>query len=202
MNELDIAAWRKLGSSTTSDAMEALGLRRTVIPGMRCTAPDAVAVGPAFTIRQIIKHGSSSKDDKLVRHAQTIRGQVPAGAFVAIDAGGYHDLSSWGERHSQHSLRAGYAGLVINGCIRDAAKIRRLGFATYSLGFTPFKSQWDYETAAIGEPIVIGRVQVRTGDLIVADEDGVIVVPKDKTTEVLQLGLQIHADEEAIYGQA
>lgn len=195
-----LALWKKLGSSTVSDAMEAMGFRRTVIPGMRCTAPDAVAVGPAVTLRQIIKHGSSTKDDKLVKHAKMIRGDVPAGSFIVIDAGGYPDLSSWGERHSQHSMRAGYAGLVINGCIRDAAKIRRLGFPTYSLGFTPFKSQWDYETASIGEPVTIGRVQVRAADLIVADEDGVIVVPAARQNEILERGLAIHAEEEALFG--
>ncbi len=200
MNTDTLNDWRKLGSATVSDAMETLGLRRSVIPGMRCTAPDAVTVGPAFTIRQIIKHGTAAKEDKLVRHAQTIRGQVPPGSFIAIDAGGYPDLSSWGERHSQHAMRAGYAGLLINGCIRDAAKIRRLGFPAYCLGFTPFKSQWDYETAAVGEPITVGRVQIRAGDLIVADEDGVIVVPEARQAEILALGLSIHADEEAQYG--
>jgi len=200
MTPQEIESWRLLGAATVSDAMEAMGLRRTVIPGMRCTLPDHVAVGPAFTIRQLIKHGSATHDEKLARHAAIIRQQVPPGSFVAIDAGGYPDLSSWGELHSAHSLRAGFAGLVINGCVRDAAKIRRMGFPVYSLGYTPFKSQWDFETESVGQPIAIGRVQVRSGDLIVADEDGVIVVPAAHGPAVLALGLEIHARDDALYG--
>ncbi len=56
----EIAQWKQLGVATTSDAMEGLGLRRSVITGLRTTAPDAVAVGPAFTIRQMLKHATAS----------------------------------------------------------------------------------------------------------------------------------------------
>ncbi len=197
----EIAAWQRLGVATVSDVMEAMNLRRSVVTGLRTTAPDAVTVGPAFTIRQVIKHVSAAREDKLVRHAQAIRSDAPPGAFVVMDAGGFDDLSSWGEMHSRFCLNHGIAGLLIDGCIRDAARIRRMGFAAYCRGFTPLKSQWDFETAAIGEPVMIGRVQVRAGDLVVADEDGAIVVPMGQRQRILDAGLKIAEEEERHYGR-
>ncbi|GAA4341470.1 dimethylmenaquinone methyltransferase [Pigmentiphaga soli] len=193
----EIENWQRLGTATTSDAMEELGFRRSVVTGLRCTAPDKVAVGIAFTMRQMLKHASAGHSERLVKHAATIRTQTRPGDFVVMDAGGFTDLSSWGELHSRHCVQAGIAGLLIDGCIRDAAKIRRLGFAAYCRGFTPIKSQWDYETVSIGEPVMIGRVQIRPGDLIVADEDGAIVVPFAQRLEVLEAGLKIADKEDA-----
>ncbi len=195
----EIAQWKQLGVATTSDAMEGLGLRRSVITGLRTTAPDAVAVGPAFTIRQMLKHASASKEAKQVRHAQVIRQDVPAGAFVVMDAGGFDDLSSWGELHSRHCLDHGIAGLLIDGCVRDAAKIRRMGFAAYCRGFSPLKSQWEFETTEVNQPVMIGRVQVRPGDLVIADEDGAIIVPYDRRLDVLAAGLDVIRQEDLHY---
>lgn len=182
-----------------SDAMEALGMRRTVIFNMRCTVPDIVSVGTAFTIRQVLKHGSAEKTDNLVTHPKAIRELAQPGQFVVIDAGGFDDLSSWGEHHSKFCLAAGLSGLLIDGCIRDASKIRRMGFPAYCRGYTPLKSQWDYETAAINEPVMIGRVQIQPGDLIIADEDGVIVVPSSRTDEVLERALSVERAEKLTY---
>lgn len=198
----EITAWQRLGTATVSDAMETLEFRRSVIPGLRCTAPDTVAVGTAFTIRQMLKHGLSAKTDRLVRHPEAIREMTQAGDFVVMDAGGFDDLSSWGEQHSRHCLRAGIVGLLIDGCVRDAAKIRRMGFPVYCRGFAPFKSQWDLETVAIGDPVMVGRVQVRAGDLIVADEDGAIVVPFAQREKVLATGIDIADKELAKFGPA
>ncbi len=196
----EVAAWQRLGVARVSDAMEAMGMRRSVVTGMRTTAPDAVTVGPALTIRQIIKHVSAKREDKLVRHAKTIRSGVTPGTFMVMDAGGFDDLSSWGENHSRFCMNHGIVGLLIDGCIRDAAIIRRMGFPAYCRGFTPFKSQWDLETAAIGEPVMIGRVQVRTGDLIVADEDGAIVVPQERRQSIFEAAREVAAEEERNFG--
>jgi len=201
LDQEEIAGWRRLGTATVSDAMESLAFRRSVIPGMRCTVPDTVAVGTAFTIRQMLKHASADKAQRLVRHPEAIREVARAGEFVVMDAGGFDDLSSWGEQHSRHCLKSGIAGLLIDGCVRDAAKIRRMGFPVYCRGFAPFKSQWDYETVAIGDPVMIGRVQVRPGDLIVADEDGAIVVPFAQRMQVLEAGLDIANKELIQFGE-
>ncbi|MDP1968958.1 MAG: 4-hydroxy-4-methyl-2-oxoglutarate aldolase, partial [Burkholderiaceae bacterium] len=75
-------------------------------------------------------------------------------------------------------------------------------FPAFCRGFTPLKSQWDYETVAVNEPVMIGRVQVRPGDLIVADEDGVIVVPSSHTPQVLELALSIEKEEKNAYMSA
>ncbi|MDO8279221.1 MAG: RraA family protein [Burkholderiaceae bacterium] len=194
--------WRRLGTAVVSDAMEALGMRRSVIFNMRCTLPDVVSAGPAFTIRQLVKHGSAAPSDRLVTHAKAVREQARPGQFIVIDAGGFDDLSSWGEQHSRFCLEAGIGGLLMDGCIRDASKIRRMGFPAFCRGFTPLKSQWDYETVAVNEPVMIGRVQVRPGDLIVADEDGVIVVPSSHTPQVLELALSIEKEEKNAYMSA
>lgn len=195
----EIAAWRKFGVATVSDAMEMLHLRRSVITGLRCTVTDVTAVGSALTIRQLVKHASSTHSQRLVRHPEILRTVAMPGQFIVLDAGGFEDLSSWGELHSKFSVELGLSGLLIDGCVRDAAKIRKAGFPVYCRGFTPIKSQWDYETVSVHEPVMIGRVQIRQGDIVIADEDGAIVVPVERATEVFDMALSIQAKEEASY---
>lgn len=124
------------------------------------------------------------------------------GHFIALDAGGFTDLSSWGEQHSLYCLQAGVSGLLINGCVRDTAKIRRSGFAAHCLGYTPIKSQWDFETIGVNEPIMIGRVQIRPNDVIVADEDGAVVVPREHATAILDAASVVLGEEQRMRSAA
>lgn len=77
------------------------------------------------------------------------------------------------------------AGAIIDGATRDGPAIRSSDFPTFVRGMTPVKSQWDLETASINEPVMLGPVQVKPGDILFADETGIVVIPAAKKALVL-----------------
>lgn len=172
------------GTSGLSDGMERLGMPRSVATGFRCMTDGAV-VGTAFTIRQVPKHAPATHDQRLVRHADVSRELAHPGDFVVVDAGGRTDIAGWGENHSARCQARGVSGALINGAIRDVAGIRRLGFPVFHLGASPIASRWDQETAEIGGPVVVGGVQIRPGDVLVADEDGLVVIAPSQLADIL-----------------
>lgn len=192
------SAWESLGTGQVSDAMEQLELRRSVITGMRYIAPGGrTTAGLARTVRQIPKHVPSTKGERLVRHGEMASELAGEGDYIVIDVGGRLDVASWGENHSLRCLAGGVSGLLINGCIRDVAAIRRLGFPVACLGFSPIKGQWDLETAGIDGPIAIADVAIHRGDLVVGDEDGIVIVPGGLRSRVLERATAIRQQEAA-----
>ena len=191
--------FKTLSSGNICDAMESLGLRRSVIHGFTFIAPpESIMVGPALTVRQIPKHGSAQKTTKLVRHDEISRQIAQEGDVVVIDVGGIRDVCSWGEIHSLRCQKRGVAGLVIDGSIRDVEAIRKMGFPVFCRGFSPVKSQWDLETLSLNQPVIIGGIQVRPGDILFGDETGILVIPPDRGQEVLSKARQIRDGEEKI----
>lgn len=188
----------RLCSGHLSDAMEMLDLRRTVILGFTLLGPHgAKAYGPAYTLRQLPKHASVGRTEGVVRHTEVSSSPETAGHVIIIDVGGQTNVASWGEFHTFRARRNGAAGAIINGGLRDAPSIRDTGFPVFCKGFSPVKSRWDLETAAINEPVSIGDVQIRPGDLVFGDETGIVVVPEAHLDAVLERALKLCDDEEA-----
>jgi 4-hydroxy-4-methyl-2-oxoglutarate aldolase len=183
--------WERIGVAATCDAMELLDMRRAVIHGLRAITPGAVAAGTACTIRQLPKHGSATRKERLVRHRNVSHEIAQPGDVVVMDTSGYLGSASWGETHSRSCMARGVAGFVSNGCVRDVSRIREVGFATFCAAASPIKSQWDLETASINEPIQLSGVQVRPGDIVVADEDGVVIVPIEVGERVQEEALKV-----------
>ncbi len=172
-------------TSGISDVMERLAMPRAVITGFRCTGGDAVVVGAAFTVRQITKHFPATHDQRLVRHAEVSADLAQPGDFVVIDAGARTDIAGWGANHSARCQTRGISAVLVNGSTRDAAVIRSTGFPVFHLGTSPVASRWDMETAEIGGAVTVGGVQIRAGDVVVGDGDGLIVIAPGQLAEVL-----------------
>jgi regulator of RNase E activity RraA len=132
----------------------------------------------------------------LTKHITVSRDLAQAGDVVVIDTGGITDVATWGELHSARCLRRGVVGMITNGATRDAELIRKMNFPVFCQALSPIKSQWDIETQSINEPVVLNAVQIRTGDIIVADETGIIVVPANQARQVAALATQIRTSEE------
>jgi regulator of RNase E activity RraA len=194
----DKEALSQLCSGQISDAMEMLDLRRTVVLGLRLLAPHGARMfGPAYTIRQLPKHASDARKEGFVRHAQVSSSAATAGHVIVVDVGGLTEVASWGEFHTYRSQRNGAAGAIINGSLRDVASIRDSGFPVFCKGFSPIKSRWDLETAAINEPVSVGEVQIRPGDLVFGDESGIVVVPAVHLAAVLEKAMELQRQEDA-----
>ncbi|ODT67037.1 MAG: hypothetical protein ABS75_26030 [Pelagibacterium sp. SCN 63-23] len=170
-----------------SDAMERLALPRTVIVGFGGTRPEGNAVvGTAYTIRQVPKHHPGEHGQRLTRHKEVSTSLAQPGDFVVVDAGGRMDIASWGGNHSARCHQRGVAGVLINGCTRDSDEIRHLGFPAFYLGTSPIASQWNQETAELNGIVVVGGVQIRPGDIIVGDGDGLVVIAPAQLPAILE----------------
>jgi 4-hydroxy-4-methyl-2-oxoglutarate aldolase len=169
-----------------SDAMERLNMPRTVIVGFASSRPEnAVTVGTALTVRQVPKHYPAVHGQRLTRHGEVSRELAQAGDFVVVDAGGRLDVAAWGGHHAARCQSRGVAGVLINGSTRDSDEIRAMGFHAYFLGTSPISSQWDQETAELNGTVTVGGVQIRSGDILVADGDGVVVIAPDQLPAIL-----------------
>jgi 4-hydroxy-4-methyl-2-oxoglutarate aldolase len=198
LTDQERAEFAALASGQISDAMEMLGLRRSVVTGlMMLASPGAKIVGPAVTVRQVPKTAGEDRDAKLTRHQEVTRKIAGRGDVVVIDNGGRVDVATWGEFHCYACKQNGAAGAVVDGATRDAPDVRASGFPTFVRGFSPVKSQWDLKTAAVNEPVMLGPVPVNPGDIIFADETAVVVIPAAQKAMVLEKANDIRRSEDA-----
>ena len=161
-----------LASTLASDAAEGRG----ALPnGVAPLVVDARVIAPA-------RVALMSQDDNLaVREA--IEQPVP-GAVLVVGGGGMSRTATIGGLMARELRQAGYVGLVTDGLVRDAREIRALGFAVWCRGVTPAASGKG-GPAVLGGSVAIGGTVVREGDLIIADEDGVVVWPSERIAELL-----------------
>jgi len=197
LTDQERADFAALASGQISDAMELLGLRRSVVLGlMMLAAPGTRFVGTAVTVRQMPKNADEDREAKLTRHQEVTRKVARKGDVVVIDNGGRVDVATWGEFHCYACKQNGVAGAVVDGATRDGPDVRASGLPTFVRGLSPVKSQWDLKTAAINEPVMIGGVQVNPGDIIFADETAVVVIPIAKKAIVLAKANEIREFED------
>ncbi|HEY1545734.1 MAG TPA: RraA family protein [Xanthobacteraceae bacterium] len=198
LTDQERADFAALASGQISDAMEILGLRRSIVTGlMMLAAPGAKIVGTAVTVCQVPKNADEERAAKLTRHQEVTRKIARKGDVVVIDNGGRVDVATWGEFHCYACKQNGVAGAVIDGATRDAPDVRVSGLPTFVRGISPVKSQWDLKTAAINEPVMLGTVRVDPGDIIFADETAVVVIPLAKKAIVLAKANEIRKTEDA-----
>ena len=131
--------------------------------------------GPAFTVK-------CGKGDHLSLHAAIYRAKKGDVLVVEADP----DFASTGGNVCAVAQQRGIVAMVIDGKVRDIGEIRDASFPVYARGVMP-KPAAKEQIFPFGQPIQCGGVTVNAGDYIVADEDGIAVIPKDKLTEVYKL---------------
>ncbi len=120
--------------------------------------------------------------------------QVKKGDVIVIDVGGA-PVAVWGELASNSAMVMGATGVVIDGAIRDIDDIIDLGFPAFARSCVPNAGE-PKGYGGIGIEIKIGGQTVRTGDWIIGDESGLIVVPKEKAVEVANRAVAVHENED------
>jgi 4-hydroxy-4-methyl-2-oxoglutarate aldolase len=100
------------------------------------------------------------------------------GAVLCVSVGDARDLGYWGEVLTTAAQARGIAGLVIDGCVRDVEALEALAFPVFSTGVA-LTGASKAQPGSVGAPGSVGDVEVRAGDVVVADRDGVVVVPGD-----------------------
>jgi len=147
--------------------------RMACLEGIRPVWPGAFACGPAVTVRTF--PGDWAKPVEAIDVAQP-------GDMIVIDAAG-QPPAIWGELASESAKNKGIAGVVINGAARDSADIRRLEFPVWSRLVTSHAGD-PHGLGELNQPIQITGQRICPGDWIVADDDGVIVLPKASLAEM------------------
>ena len=176
-----------------SDAMDQLGLVG-VIPAsiLKPSLPLKRMVGQAVTVRNVERSGSP------LQIAQTGKGKMgeheaynlaDPGDVVVIE--GLLDVSNMGGQSATLAARSGCAGAIIDGSYRDPNVSRTAGFPIWARGVTPITGKWRLETVEINGCVRIHGVSVQAGDLVAADEAGVVFIPFDQIDAVLQAAEQI-----------
>src|SRR6266508_6173159 len=177
---------RRFGAVYTgavTDALDALGhLRQTLPPPIGALERGMRTAGPAFPVEGRPHPGNDY--DTSIRRILTMLGSVPAG-HVAVYQTNDAESAHLGEL-SVIALRSrGCAGVVIDGGCRDVALTLREGFPVFCRYTTPQDCVPRMEVVGWGEAVEVGGVRVALGDVVVADDDGVVVVPAAVAEEVL-----------------
>lgn len=111
---------------------------------------------------------------------------------VSVDAS---DVSVWGGLMATAAKVKGLAGAVLDGGVRDVREIREVGFQVFSKSIVPSTSTGRLTTVKVNVPIICGGVLVNPGDIVVGDDDGVVVIPKERLEEVVEDALEIERIE-------
>lgn len=111
------------------------------------------------------------------------------GDVLVVYTNGVYDYGYWGEIMSTAAKVRGLGGLVIDACVRDADALSKVGLPVFSRGFCVRGTDKDYGAIGwINAPIYFGGIIVKPGDLIVGDADGVVAIPRERASEVVNAG--------------
>jgi len=171
-------------SAAVHDVMRAMGLRDFVLPPeIKPLLPDSVLAGPAFTFRGHVDPSLAAHDSYMGWTA--FLSQAPPGS-VALCQANDSAVAHMGELSAETLKLRGIRGYIVDGGCRDTAFIRRIGFPVWCRYLTPRDIVGYWLAEGLGEPIDIGGVAIRSGDQVLADSDGIVVLPADKAAEIVE----------------
>ncbi|HEY4270016.1 MAG TPA: RraA family protein [Galbitalea sp.] len=189
-----------LTSAMLSDSLDAAGLRHQVL-GRRLAPiePGSRAFGRAWTAR--FEPSTSDDPDDPYGAAIDYISDIRRGEVAVLATGESNESAFWGELFSAAALGAGSVGVITDGNLRDTQKIAALGFPSFSISRRPIDYRMRMRVAAIGETVTLGGVSIATGDLVLADDDGVVVVPRAEESRVLSLARERLAAETTVLAE-
>jgi 4-hydroxy-4-methyl-2-oxoglutarate aldolase len=194
---LSAADLDNLSVALAADALDGVGARQQVMAGsIQPLQPGVRLVGWAHTIE--------------VRATDVVLEEPYTGEMAALDAlqpgdvAVYHldtavEAALFGELFGLAAQSQGAVGAVLDGPVRDVRQLREQGFPVFANGVSPYDTRGRAEVVAHGKPVVCGGVAVAPGDLIVADDDGIIVVPGKHVAAVVDAVLAKATGERGAY---
>ena len=188
-------------TTTVSDVLDGYGIDgaiptsyiKPVIPGSRIC-------GPAVTIRNMPVRKTATKGaidhDFIAMSTRDIYYISEPGDVLVSDFGGNLEVSNMGGQSCTVAKSCGLAGNIVNGCCRDVSSIREMGYPVFSCGTTQVTGKYRMECVEMNGPVTLCGKLVEPGDLMVADDSGVCIVPYELAGPVLEECLKIAAAEE------
>jgi regulator of RNase E activity RraA len=192
---------REVGSATASAMLHKMGIRQTFIQGPLPRKPGAKVVGSARTLqfmpqREDIASGAAQENVEKRSALWAVFADVQPGDVLMVQAWGDMHTGCLGEMLATFFKTQGGVGIVVDGCVRDWPHIQEIDMPLWTKGFTPnYASQGRLFPWAYNVPVALSHVMVLPGDVVIADDDGVVVVPVQMAPIVAQKTLE-HEDWE------
>jgi 4-hydroxy-4-methyl-2-oxoglutarate aldolase len=165
------------------DVLRMMGHQHCVLPpAIKSIAPGTRLAGPVWTVSGRIDR-TRSRDETLLSWC-TLLSHAPAGHVVVCQPNN-HEIALMGELSAQTLQARGVLGYVVDGGSRDTDLVLKQGFPVFCAFLTPADIVERWISDRYGEPVVIGEVTISTGDYVLGDRDGVVIVPSRLVEEAV-----------------
>ena len=192
-----IGDFRRVEVASVSDALEQLTGKRMYMSHRMHPILTAKFAGFARTV--LLKKDEGNSDPAALNGMLAAIDQGSGNSVYVMVVEDGEDIAGMGGLMGTAMATRGYSGAVIDGGVRDVAYLRKIGFPVYATGIVPSTSVHHYRFGGSQIPVTCDGVTVNAGDIIAADSDGVVVVPKDKAVEVLKVAQQMDFKEHSMY---
>ena len=191
-----IEGYRHVEVASVSDAMEKLTGQRIFLTHRMRPIFTSKFAGFALTVK--LKKEENKDPDALSGMLAAIDQGGPNSVYVMVVEDGA-DIAGMGGLMGTAMQARNFSGAVIDGGVRDTAYLQKIGFPVIALGTVPSTSVGHYRFAGANIPLVCDGVPVSAGDIVVADSDGVVIVPRGKAAEVLATAQEMDFKEHSMY---
>jgi 4-hydroxy-4-methyl-2-oxoglutarate aldolase len=196
VTEITLAMMReKLTAAVVCDALDAMGFRRQSprIPLRPLTVPGVLIGRCKTTLWADMAHPDPRPYELELR---AVDGCLPDDVLVCA-AGGSVRSGVWGELLTTAARNTGCVGVVVDGSVRDVTRMRQMGFPVFARGTCVYDSKDRQRVIDLDVPVEIDGVAFEPGALVIADEDGVVVVPREAEAEAVRRAWEkVHAEDE------
>ncbi|HLJ87917.1 MAG TPA: RraA family protein [Candidatus Angelobacter sp.] len=193
-----LEGFRHVEVASVSDAVEQIVGRKMYMSHQMRPIFSSKFAGFALTV-QLKKDEGNKTPDALKGMLSAIDQGSPNSVYVMVVEQGVDIAGIGGLMGTAMSARS-FAGAVIDGGVRDVTYLQKIGFPVFARGIVPSTSVGHYRFAGANIPVVCDGVQVAPNDIIVADSDGVVVVPRANAQEVLARSQELDYKEHSMYG--
>lgn len=188
-------------STTVSDVLDSMGIYGAIPTSyIKPVIPGSKIVGPAVTIRNIPVRKTPTQGaidhDFIAMSTRDIYYIGEPGDVLVSDFGGNLEVSNMGGQSCTVAKSCGFAGNIVNGCCRDVSSIREMGYPVFSCGTTQITGKFRMECIEMNGPVTLCGHLVEPGDLMIADDSGICIVPYELAETVLEQSKAIAAAEE------
>jgi regulator of RNase E activity RraA len=192
-----IEGFRRVEVASVSDALEQLTGQRMYMSHHMQPIFTTKFAGFARTVQ--LKKDEGTNDPKALSGmlAAIDEGSENSVYVMAVEDGA--DIAGMGGLMGTAMAARGYSGAIIDGGVRDVAYLRKIGFPVYATGIVPSTSVHHYRFSGSQVPLKCDGVTVAPGDIVAADSDGVVIIPRAKAVEVLNLAQQMDFKEHSMY---
>jgi regulator of RNase E activity RraA len=190
-------SFRHVEVASVSDAMEQItGRRMYMSHRMQAIFPTRFA---GFAVTVLLKKAEGNNDPGALNGMLAAIDQGAGNSVYVMVVEDGVDIAGMGGLMGTAMHARGYSGAVIDGGVRDVGYLRKIGFPVFALGIVPSTSVNHYRFAGTNIPVICDGVEVKAGDVVTADNDGVVVVPRGKASEVLALAHEMDFKEHSMY---